>query len=117
MVFADVAMEKQNPFDLLGMSLTQANPRDALTADPTNAGNDPELDPDREPEPPTKALDKPVPRSGKRNAGGEAPAGRGGARGRGGTRGGAGDAVTGNEQGTSHNSVHAAPRPWATRTL
>lgn len=37
-------------------------------------GNDPELDPDREPEPPTKAVDKPVQRSGKRNAGAEGPA-------------------------------------------
>ncbi|KAK5682845.1 hypothetical protein LTR17_027350 [Elasticomyces elasticus] len=31
-------------------------------------GNDPELDPDREPEPPTKAIDKPAARAGKRNA-------------------------------------------------
>ncbi|KAI7225844.1 hypothetical protein KC330_g9019 [Hortaea werneckii] len=37
-------------------------------------GNDPELDPDREPEPPTKAIDKPVARAGKRNAGAEGPA-------------------------------------------
>ncbi|EMD01138.1 hypothetical protein BAUCODRAFT_29538 [Baudoinia panamericana UAMH 10762] len=36
-------------------------------------GNDPELDPDREPEPPTQAVDKPVQRSGKRNAGAEGP--------------------------------------------
>ncbi|GAB7345012.1 hypothetical protein MBLNU457_3433t2 [Dothideomycetes sp. NU457] len=36
-------------------------------------GNDPELDPNREPEPPTKAVDKPIARSGKRNAAGEAP--------------------------------------------
>ncbi|TKA77008.1 hypothetical protein B0A55_01963 [Friedmanniomyces simplex] len=36
-------------------------------------GNDPELDPDREPEPPTKAVDKPVQRPGKRNAGAEGP--------------------------------------------
>lgn len=42
-------------------------------------GNDPELDPDREPEPPTKAVDKPVQRTGKRNAAAEGPAaGRGG---------------------------------------
>ncbi|KAI5200722.1 hypothetical protein E4T39_05566 [Aureobasidium subglaciale] len=48
-------------------------------------GNDLELDPNREPEPPTKVMDKPVPRAGKRNAGPEAPstdaprpAGRGG---------------------------------------
>lgn len=38
------------------------------------AGNDPELDPDREPEPPTKIIDKPTARTGKRNAGAEAPA-------------------------------------------
>ncbi|KYG41796.1 hypothetical protein M433DRAFT_147366 [Acidomyces richmondensis BFW] len=36
-------------------------------------GNDPELDPDREPEPPTKVVDKPVQRSGKRNAGADVP--------------------------------------------
>ena len=36
-------------------------------------GNDPELDPDREPEPPTKVMDKPVQRTGKRNAGAEGP--------------------------------------------
>ncbi|EYE94609.1 putative telomere and ribosome associated protein Stm1 [Aspergillus ruber CBS 135680] len=37
-------------------------------------GNDPELDPNRAPEPPTKALDKPTPRVGKRDAPKEAPA-------------------------------------------
>lgn len=38
-------------------------------------GNDPELDPDRrEPEPPTKAIDKPAARTGKRNGPAEAPA-------------------------------------------
>lgn len=36
-------------------------------------GNDLELDPNREPEPPTKVIDKPVQRAGKRNAGAEAP--------------------------------------------
>lgn len=36
-------------------------------------GNDPELDPDRAPEPPTKAIDKPIARTGKRNAPAEAP--------------------------------------------
>lgn len=36
-------------------------------------GNDPELDPNRAPEPPTKALDKPAPRVGKRDAPKEAP--------------------------------------------
>ncbi|KAL4946167.1 hypothetical protein BDV06DRAFT_161053 [Aspergillus oleicola] len=36
-------------------------------------GNDPELDPNREPEPPTRALDKPAPRHGKRDAPKEAP--------------------------------------------
>lgn len=39
-----------------------------------NSGNDPELDPNREPEPPTKVIDKPVQRTGKRNAGAEGPA-------------------------------------------
>ena len=60
-------------------------------------GNDPELDPDREPEPPTKAIDKPAARAGKRNAPAEAPvrdAGRGG-------RGGHRDGFGGNEGGTS----------------
>ncbi|CAI6333078.1 unnamed protein product [Periconia digitata] len=37
-------------------------------------GNDPELDPDRAPEPPTKAIDKPTARTGKRNGPSEAPA-------------------------------------------
>lgn len=35
------------------------------THDP--AGNDPELDPNRPAEPPTKAIDKPAPRHGKRD--------------------------------------------------
>lgn len=56
------------------------------------SGNDPELDSDREPEPPTKTIDKPAARHGKRDAPREAPAApataptapRGGARGRGG---------------------------------
>lgn len=42
-------------------------------------GNDPELDPDREPEPPTKAVDKPTARTGKRNGPSEAPVRSGGA--------------------------------------
>jgi len=38
-------------------------------------GNDPELDPERRaPSPPTKAIDKPAPRTGKRNGPAEAPA-------------------------------------------
>ena len=40
----------------------------------STSGNDPELDPDREPDPPTKIMDKPVQRTGKRNAGAEGPA-------------------------------------------
>ncbi|KAK5004416.1 hypothetical protein LTR28_008944 [Elasticomyces elasticus] len=49
-------------------------------------GNDPELDSDREPEPPTKVVDKPVQRAGKRNSAVEgqpkdAPKPAGGARG------------------------------------
>ncbi|KAL4906037.1 Stm1-domain-containing protein [Aspergillus multicolor] len=36
-------------------------------------GNDPELDPSKPPEPPTRALDKPAPRHGKRDAPKEAP--------------------------------------------
>ncbi|GAB7353075.1 hypothetical protein MBLNU459_g3623t1 [Dothideomycetes sp. NU459] len=59
-------------------------------------GNDPELDPNREPEPPTKVIDKPVQRSGKRVPGAEpvreAPAATAG--GRGGRR----DNFTGSEQ-------------------
>ena len=59
-------------------------------------GNDPEEDSDREPEPPTRAVEKPLPRSTKRDApdvphargsGGEGR-GRGGRGGRGGGRGG-----------------------------
>lgn len=37
-------------------------------------GNDLELDPNREPEPPTKVIDKPVQRTGKRNPAAEGPA-------------------------------------------
>lgn len=63
-------------------------------------GNDPDLDPDREPEPPTKAIDKPLERSGKRNAGAEPPAGP--ARENrpigGGRRGGRPEVFTGSEQ-------------------
>ena len=56
-------------------------------------GNDPDQDSDREPEPPTKAIDKPSARFGKRDAPKVAPAApeptRGGAgAGRGGRRGG-----------------------------
>jgi len=61
-------------------------------------GNDPEQDPDREPEPPTRALDKPVPRTGKRNAGAEGPPASA-ARARGGARGGRPhEQVSGSEQ-------------------
>ena len=42
-------------------------------ADTYSKGNDLELDPNREPEPPVKVMDKPVQRTGKRNAGPEAP--------------------------------------------
>ncbi|KAF2249536.1 hypothetical protein BU26DRAFT_565179 [Trematosphaeria pertusa] len=49
-------------------------------------GNDPELDPDREPEPPTKAIDKPTARSGKRNAPAEPPARTSGGPARGGPK-------------------------------
>ncbi|KAN0070509.1 telomere and ribosome associated protein Stm1, partial [Elaphomyces granulatus] len=58
-------------------------------------GNDPDLDSDREPDPPTTAVEKPTPRHGKRDPPNEPPAttygGSGGARGRGGR-------VTGNEE-------------------
>lgn len=40
----------------------------------TRAGNDPELDPNRPPEPPTKAIDRPTQRVGKRDAPKELPA-------------------------------------------
>lgn len=42
-------------------------------ADTHSKGNDLELDPNREPEPPVKVIDKPVQRTGKRNPGPEAP--------------------------------------------
>ena len=59
-------------------------------------GNDPDEDSDREPEPPTKVVDKPQARSSKRDAPDTAPSrgsagetrGRGGRGGRGGPRGG-----------------------------
>ena len=43
-------------------------------ADSHSKGNDLELDPNREPEPPTKVIDKPVQRTGKRNPAAEGPA-------------------------------------------
>ena len=43
----------------------------------TPKGNDLELDPNREPEPPVKVIDKPVQRTGKRNAGAEPKAAAG----------------------------------------
>ncbi|KAF2114413.1 hypothetical protein BDV96DRAFT_576726 [Lophiotrema nucula] len=49
------------------MSIASKNLYDLL-------GNDADQDPDREPEPPTKAIDKPAARTGKRNAPAEAPA-------------------------------------------
>lgn len=63
-------------------------------------GNDPELDPDREPEPPTKAIDKPVQRAGKRNAGAEGPARGDAPRPAGGGRGGRHEVFTRSDQGT-----------------
>lgn len=60
-------------------------------------GNDPELDSDREPEPPTKAIDKPAARHGKRDAPKEAPAAAAPAAPRGGARGGRGGREGGNE--------------------
>jgi len=43
-------------------------------ADTHSKGNDLELDPNREPEPPTKVIDKPVQRTGKRNPAAEGAA-------------------------------------------
>ena len=61
----------------------------------TYIGNDPEYDSDKEPAPPTKAVDGPNARAGKRNAPKEAP-GAPAAGGRGGRRGGG---ATGSESG------------------
>ena len=63
-----------------------------------STGNDPELDPDREPEPPTKIIDNPVARTGKRNAGAEGPP-SGTSRPRGGGRGGRDQVMTRGDQG------------------
>jgi len=49
------------------------NRKDSGT-DTHSQGNDLELDPNREPEPPTKVIDKPVQRTGKRNVAAEGPA-------------------------------------------
>jgi plasminogen activator inhibitor 1 RNA-binding protein len=62
-------------------------------------GNDHDQDPDREPEPPTRAIDKPVARSGKRDAGPQAPSESTGSRGGRGGRGGARSNETGSERG------------------
>ncbi|KAF4552175.1 Hypothetical protein D9617_11g010240 [Elsinoe fawcettii] len=69
-----------------------------LDADPfgLTASNDPELDPDREPEPPTKVADKNLSRSGKRTTGGDVVP-RSAARGEGAARGNR-DNFTGNER-------------------
>ncbi|KAI9852387.1 MAG: hypothetical protein M1838_000909 [Thelocarpon superellum] len=66
-------------------------------------GNDHDEDSDKEPEPPTRAIDKALPRTSKRNAPDVAPSagrGDGGDRGRGGRRGG----FTGSEEGPSLHS-------------
>ncbi|KAK4985256.1 hypothetical protein LTR66_008235, partial [Elasticomyces elasticus] len=76
-------------------------------------GNDPELDSDREPEPPTKVVDKPVQRAGKRNSAVEgqpkdAPKPAGGA------RGGRQEAFTGSEHAArdrNAGSVNNRNRP------
>jgi hypothetical protein len=95
----------QNLYELLG---TPA-PRAAIGTDTcktgqwiltTRPGNDPELDPDREPEPPTKVIDKPLPRAGKRNAGAEGPV-RDGPRPAAGGRGGRHEVFAGAHAGTS----------------
>ncbi|PSK60270.1 hypothetical protein B9Z65_1168 [Elsinoe australis] len=59
-------------------------------------GNDPELDSDREPDPPTKVVDKNLPRTGKRATGGDTAPARAG-RGENAARGGR-DNFTGNER-------------------
>ena len=51
-------------YELLGMQEHHAGHRRNIAHE--FAGNDPELDPDRPADPPTKAIDKPVHRSGKR---------------------------------------------------
>lgn len=74
--------------------LRKAFPSISLTL---HLGNTSDQDSDREPEPPPAVADKPVNRSGKRDAPKEAPSeARGGRGGRGGRRGG----FTGSEQGT-----------------
>lgn len=70
-------------------------------------GNDPELDPNREPEPPTKVIDKPVQRAGKRNAGAEGPAKEAPKPAAGG-RGGRNAAFTGSEQAFRDKSAGAS---------
>ncbi|KIW06277.1 uncharacterized protein PV09_02748 [Verruconis gallopava] len=68
-------------------------------------GNDPELDPDREPEPPTRAIDKPLPRSGKRDTGPQPPAEPANRRG---GRGGARNNATGNERAFNDRDAGSA---------
>lgn len=72
-----------------------------LLSNPNDAGNDPELDPNREPEPPTKVVDKPAPRVGKRNGTTEAPV-KDAAPARAGRK----EALSGNEQGVSRIHLH-----------
>jgi hypothetical protein len=58
----------------LAAPLMEAPNRKDSGADSHSKGNDLELDPNREPEPPTKVIDKPVQRTGKRNPAAEGPA-------------------------------------------
>ena len=58
----------------LAEPLIKAPNRKDSGTDTHSQGNDLELDPNREPEPPTKVIDKPVQRTGKRNVAAEGPA-------------------------------------------
>ncbi|KAI9833034.1 MAG: hypothetical protein M1819_003866 [Sarea resinae] len=75
-------------------------------------GNDPEQDPERaEPQPPTTAVEKPIARTGRRNAPADAPAA---SRPAAGARGGRQDSATGNErafQDRSAGSVNNRGKP------
>ena len=60
-------------YELAELLMKAPNTKDC-GADTHSKGNDLELDPNREPEPPTKVIDKPVQRTGKRNVAAEGPA-------------------------------------------
>lgn len=90
-----------------GYADSNLTPLRKLAHDP--AGNDPELDPNRPAEPPTKAIDKPAPRHGKRDGSdvkAAPPAERQGNQSRAKQSNNANDNGTSRQHGVSHDTAH-----------